>query len=216
MRAFASELLGGCVVGYEFRYLQGDIRMDAFSYLSVLLSIIVGLAITQILQGYRGILLSRTSVRLYAPTLIWSVLLLFFAAQFWWASFGLASHKQWDFVTFAVILFQTVCLYMLTAIVLPNIPSKGGVDLEAHYHAEVVPFFITSLLMLGASIAKDWMLNDRLPGATNLAFHAFFGVLAVIGLVMRRQRVVHLTIALAMILFSITYVGLLFARLGQS
>ena len=28
--------------------------MDAFSYLSVLFSIILGLAITQILQGYRG------------------------------------------------------------------------------------------------------------------------------------------------------------------
>ena len=33
--------------------------MDAFSYLSVLLSIIVGLAITQVLTGFRGIMLWR-------------------------------------------------------------------------------------------------------------------------------------------------------------
>ena len=32
--------------------------MDAFSYLSVLLSIILGLAITQVLQGFRGLMLS--------------------------------------------------------------------------------------------------------------------------------------------------------------
>lgn len=33
--------------------------MDAFSYLSVLLSIILGLAIQQILQGYRALILRR-------------------------------------------------------------------------------------------------------------------------------------------------------------
>ena len=33
--------------------------MDAFSYLSVLLSIILGLAIAQVLQGYRALLLAR-------------------------------------------------------------------------------------------------------------------------------------------------------------
>lgn len=45
--------------------------MDEFSYLSVLTSIIVGLAITQILKGYRGIVLSRARVRIYWPTLVW-------------------------------------------------------------------------------------------------------------------------------------------------
>ena len=34
--------------------------MDAFSYLSVLLSIILGLAITQVLQGFRGLMLARS------------------------------------------------------------------------------------------------------------------------------------------------------------
>src|SRR6478752_3714632 len=121
--------------------------MDAFSYLSVLLSIILGLAITQVLQGYRGLLLSRSRVQLYGPTMIWSALLLVFSAQLWWASFGLAGHKQWDFATFAVILLQTVLLYMMSAIVFPDVPSDGSVDLRAHYFREVVPFFVTSLLM---------------------------------------------------------------------
>jgi hypothetical protein len=189
--------------------------MDAFSYLSVLLSIILGLAITQVLQGYRGLLLSRSRVQLYAPTMIWSALLLVFSAQLWWASFGLASHKQWDFGTFAVILLQTVLLYMMSAIVLPDVPADGRVELEAHYFREVVPFFTTSLLMLAASIGKDWMLNGRLPAPANLAFHAFFAAMATLGIIVRRRRV-HLLIALAMVVFSVTYVSMLFAHLGQS
>ena len=189
--------------------------MDAFAYLSVLLSIILGLAITQVLQGYRGLLLSRSRVVLHTPTMIWSALLLVFAAQLWWASFGLANHKEWDFGTFAVILLQTVLLYMMSAIVLPDVAIEGRVNLHDHYYREVVPFFTTSLLMLAASIGKDWMLNHRLPQPTNLAFHGFFALMATLAIVSRKPCV-HLFIALAMIVFSVAYVGLLFARLGQS
>ena len=72
--------------------------MDAFSYLSVLLSIILGLAIAQVLQGYRAVLLARGRVRLSAPVLIWSGLILLFATQAWWASFGLRQRTDWDFL----------------------------------------------------------------------------------------------------------------------
>jgi hypothetical protein len=44
--------------------------MDSFSYLSVLLSIIIGLAVTQVLQGLRVLMLSRETARLYTPSLI--------------------------------------------------------------------------------------------------------------------------------------------------
>ena len=189
--------------------------MDAFSYLSVLLSIIIGLAITQILQGYRGLLLSRARVRLHGPTIVWSVLLLVFSAQLWWASFGLASHTQWNFATFGVILLQTILLYMMSAIVLPDFPDERVVDLREHYYREVAPFFTISLLMLATSIAKDWLLNDRLPDKTNLAFHALFAALAVVAIATRKPRV-HSLIACAMVLFIVAYIALLFAQLGQN
>lgn len=41
--------------------------MDEFSYLSVLLSVILGLAVTQILKGFRGLLLSRERIQLDCP-----------------------------------------------------------------------------------------------------------------------------------------------------
>src|SRR5947207_15965835 len=49
--------------------------MDEFSYLSVLLSVILGLAVTQILKGFRGLLLSRARIRLYWPVIAWAALL---------------------------------------------------------------------------------------------------------------------------------------------
>jgi len=42
--------------------------MDAFTYITVLLSIVLGLAITQVLLGFRGLILTRAKVKLYTPT----------------------------------------------------------------------------------------------------------------------------------------------------
>jgi hypothetical protein len=187
--------------------------VDAFSYLSVLLSIIVGLAITEVLQGYRTLLLARSQVVLYGPSLIWSALLLVFAAQFWWASFGLAAHREWSFATFGIILLQTIFLYMMSAIVLPDVPDDGELRLRDHYYRQVTPFFTISLLMLAVSVAKEWMLDDRLPDPTNLGFHAAFATMSVAALSTRRPRV-HEALAGGMVLFAFAYIAILFAHLA--
>ena len=103
--------------------------MDQFSYLSVLLSLIVGLAITQILKGWRGLMLARRRVEPYWPSLVWSVSLLLMNVQSWWAMFGLRDVRTWTFLLFSVVLAQTVVQYLLAAIVLPDFGAQR-VDLR--------------------------------------------------------------------------------------
>ena len=187
--------------------------MDAFSYLSVLLSIIIGLAITQILQGYRGLLLSRSRVTLYGPTLILSGLMLAFATQSWWASFGLADRQGWNFGDFAMVLLQTIILYMMAAVVLPDTPPGEPIDLRAHYYRERVPYFSLSLAMLVVSVGKEWILDGRLPHPANLAFHGIFAVASLVGLLVGRPRV-HLLLVPTTALVAAVYIALLFSRLA--
>ncbi|MCW3797808.1 hypothetical protein OMW55_08330 [Sphingomonas sp. BN140010] len=104
--------------------------MDAFSYLSVLLSIILGLAIQQVLQGYRALILSRRTIRFYPLPLIWSVLILLMVTQHWWASFSLARRTDWSFAAFATTLVLTGFIYMLAAIVLPDVRADEPLDLK--------------------------------------------------------------------------------------
>jgi len=59
--------------------------MDEFSYLSVLISVILGLAVTQILKGFGGILLSRARVRIYWPVIARAAFLLLICSQNWWS-----------------------------------------------------------------------------------------------------------------------------------
>jgi hypothetical protein len=186
--------------------------MDAFSYLSVLLSIILGLAITQVLQGYRSILLAKGRVRLSAPVLIWSGLVLLFATQSWWASFGLRERTDWDFLSFSIILLQMGLLYMLSALIFPEIAIDAEVNLAEHFDRHRRAFFGFLIGVLVASITKDVILDHRLPTPLNLAFHAMLITTAILGIFMRSSRV-QLWLALFAVAGFVLYISLLFAHL---
>ena len=186
--------------------------MDAFSYLSVLLSIILGLAIAQVLQGYRALLLARGRIRVDPAPLIWSALVLLFAAQAWWASFGLNARQNWDFADFTAILVQMGLLYMLSALVLPDVPAEEPVDLTLHFSRHRKPFFVFLIAMLASSIAKEAVLEHRLTSPLNLTFHALLALIAAGGIVLSNRKA-QLALALCASVGFLAYVALLFARL---
>ena len=186
--------------------------MDAFSYLSVLLSIILGLAITQVLQGYRALLLARGRIHVDPAPLIWSALVLLFAAQAWWASFGLTARHNWDFLDFAAILLQMGLLYMLSALILPDVPADQPVDLTGHFERHRKPFFAFLIAMLASSILKEAVLEHRLTSPLNLAFHLVLALTAAAGIFFAGKRT-QLGLALFAVAGFLTYVAVLFARL---
>ena len=186
--------------------------MDAFSYLSVLLSIILGLAMTQVLQGYRALLLARGKVHADPVPLIWSGLVLLFAAQAWWASFGLNARSDWDFLDFAVILVQMGLLYMVSALILPDVAAEEPVDLARHFDRHRRAFFAFLIAMLASSIGKEMVLEHRLPMPLNLAFHSMLAATAVVGIIVRDWKV-QLGLALLASASFVAYVALLFAHL---
>ncbi|MGE5062797.1 MAG: hypothetical protein ACM3IG_01895 [Myxococcales bacterium] len=186
--------------------------MDAFSYLSVLLSIILGLAITQVLQGYRALLLARGRIHTDPAPLIWSGLVLLFAAQAWWASFGLDARSNWDFLDFAVILLQMGLLYMLAALALPDVPAEQPVDLTRHFARHRKAFFAFLIAMLASSVAKEVVLEHQLPSPLNLGFHLLLAAIGIAGIAFSSRKV-QLALALAATAGFLSYVTLLFARL---
>lgn len=186
--------------------------MDAFSYLSVLLSIILGLAITQILQGFRDLMRARTRLRMYWPSLWWAGLLLVICVQEWWAMFSWRAYQPWTFQGFAVMLAQTIATYLAAALVLPELKDAEPVDLRAYYYANHRWFFAMLALAVVISIVKDAALNGSLPEPLNLGAQlAFIGIAAFAGL-SRNERVHKALAPLAGLLFA-AYIAVLFAKL---
>jgi hypothetical protein len=186
--------------------------MDEFSYLSVLLSIILGLAVAQLLIGMRGRMLTRARVRGFWPVQWWAALFLLVSTQTWWAMFGLRSRHNWDFSAFAILLAQVIALYLITGLIYPDFPADREVDLREHYFRQRRHFFTLSIISTALSICRDLILNHSLPGPTNLAFHLAFIAFAVSGLLIAREWYHKLLVIIAAVMFT-SYVVSLFTRL---
>lgn len=186
--------------------------MDEFGYLSVLLSIILGLSVTQLLQGLSGIVQARNRVRIYWPAVGWAILLLVVDAQAWWAMFGLRSHHPWTFLHFSIVLLETILLYLLAALVLPSFSGDEVVDLRANYFGHARWFFGAFVAVLIVSLLKDKILNGAFPGGINLAFHFIFIVWSALAAFIRNDRFHRISICLTALLFT-AYIALLFAEL---
>src|SRR5262245_56126664 len=122
--------------------------MDQFGYLTVLISIILGLGITQLLSGVGRLLQARSRVRLDWPTLAWVGLLLVIHVQTWWAMFGMRTFQNWTFFAFLIVLLQPIVLYLMAALVLPDTIPESALDLRDHYFAHSRWFFILAVSLL--------------------------------------------------------------------
>ena len=186
--------------------------MDAFNYLSVLLSIIIGLGLTQVLAACGRLIRMRMHVIWYWPALLWAAVLIVIDVQVWWTMFGLRARKEWTFVAFFVVLLQTVTLYMMSAVLLPEQVDERGVDLRQHYRRQAPWFFGFFVATLIVSVLKDVILDHSIPNNVNLTFHAIFLVISLLGMFSRREGV-HRALALCSAAGIGAYIAVLFARL---
>jgi hypothetical protein len=186
--------------------------VDAFSYLSVLLSIILGLGLTQLLTAAGRLIRHRDRVRVHWLPLAWAALLLLIYVQVWWAMYGLRFRREWTFVAFGIVLAQTATLYVMAAVALPEQVDEGETDLGVYFDRHHRWFFAFFLATLVVSVAKDVILGGRLPDRTNLIFHLVLGAGCLLGLSIRRRRFQEvLVVGFAVAI--IAYIGTLFADL---
>ena len=148
--------------------------MDSFTYIRVLLSIVLGLAITQVILGFRGLILTRVNVRLYGPTLIWAAIALLLPIQAWWADFSMRRQPNWTFFALLMILLHAISIYMFAALVLPDISGENLVDLKEHFFAHRSWLFGAGLASGVFSLSKTLTLYGHLPNLVDCAFEFTF------------------------------------------
>jgi hypothetical protein len=187
--------------------------MDNFSYLSVLVSIVLGLGITNLLLAVATLVRNRSRLRMYWPAPVWITTLFLIHVQTWWAMFGLREVASWSFAAFLIVLLQPVALFLMAAVISPQVPPAGVTDLRSQYFSEARWFFGTLAGALIISLAKDVVLYGKLPELPNLVAHAVFIAAALAGAVSRSDLVHKILAPLGLVLFG-GYIALLFTRLS--
>lgn len=187
--------------------------MDAFNYLSVLISLILGLAITQVLKGFRGLMQSRMRLQGYWPTVLWAILIVVISVQSWWSMYGLRHYEDWTFVAFSAVLAQTIVLYLLAALVLPDFFGDTAVNLREHYYGHRRWFFSLLALLIVTSLGKQLILEGSLPQPADLGFHVLFASAGISGALIGNPRYHEFLAAFSALAIG-AYIALLFTHLG--
>jgi hypothetical protein len=110
--------------------------MDPRDYLTVLVSIIIGLGVSHLLAGVGRMVVARRLVRVYWASLVMTAVVFLAHVQWWWSTIRSVEHLADNFFGFVFFLLVPVALYLLAVLVLPDFDDLAEpVSLRDHYYA---------------------------------------------------------------------------------
>jgi len=87
--------------------------VTAFEFLAVLLSMVFGLALTELLSGIAKAVHRRRLEAIDEVHLVWSCTVLLVLVLNWWVFFSWESHPTWSFETYLLLVLWTIAQYLL-------------------------------------------------------------------------------------------------------
>jgi len=108
--------------------------VDAFEYISVLTSIIIGLGMAQLLLGVTRIVQHPERNRPYWVHLCWVVYMFLFTVFWWWWEFNLGTIEVWTFGTYLLVILYGFLVFLQCALLSPaDVSDYNG--LKEYYYA---------------------------------------------------------------------------------
>ncbi|MFM8911699.1 MAG: hypothetical protein ACKOE6_02120, partial [Flammeovirgaceae bacterium] len=118
--------------------------MSAFEYVTVLISVILGLGITRILTGVANLFQRMDNVKIYGPHMAWVFFMLVLNIQEWWITYELRTYHPWSLPVFLFIMLYPVNLFVIAKMLFPIAINGKVIDLKAFYFSNYRKiFFLT-------------------------------------------------------------------------
>lgn len=139
--------------------------MSAFEYTSVLASIIIGLALVDILVSFNRLVRAGGVVKWHWAAPVAAVVVVLTLIQLWWSLYR-PQDAGMTIGEFLPLFVELVILFLLAAAALPDELPAEGVDLKAYYHRNGPYFWSLFTAALGwlllVSVVETAM-QGRLP-----------------------------------------------------
>ena len=187
--------------------------MDAFGYISVIFSVVIGLGLSHLLTGVVELYKVRGRVRFYWLHLLWVALTFLGHIFLWWTMWNLRLLRDWNFFYFLIILFAPVLLYVAAALLIPKVEPGVSYDLREYFYEYRPAFFGVNAAFTALMGAENWLLTGRMsPARVTAVFAAWFVLLCSSALV--RNRRFHAVVGVLVALLFLLFVVLFGLRLG--
>lgn len=108
--------------------------MGLFEFLMVLVSVVIGLGLTEILTGAANLLRARDSVRFHWFHVLFQLGVFFALLQQWWEFWDMHGMGEISYFAVLVILAPPVFLFLIAHLLYPRTPENA--DLEEYYYEQ--------------------------------------------------------------------------------
>jgi len=185
--------------------------MGKFEFVMVVISIIIGLAIAEILMGFVEILRRRSFGQIYWLHAVWAFQTFIIAVQQWTSRWFMQSFDDWNYLSMLLLLLPSVALFLACGLLFP----KEDVDLRGYYYQQRAIFFSILLGMTVLYSVHAWFLYGNPPGGRGDRFRLLV-ILTYLPLIASSRPKVHtiFTAAHAAIVF-VSFTTLFGGRAGR-
>jgi hypothetical protein len=177
-----------------------------FDYLAVLISVVLGLAVTHVLTGISGAINRRHHVRLDWVQLFWAINVLAYVLAVWWGMYWWKHLAVWTVQEFVFLTTYAIVLFLMASALFPGDGGRSDPE-QATFERNRTWFFglllAAHLIDIPETAAKQADGLRAVPPQYWFAGPAFIAI-ALTGLLTSR-RTVHAILAPAWLIVLVSY-----------
>ncbi len=180
--------------------------MTPYEYLTIFISVVLGLAVVHLLSGVALLLDTRIRARPDWIHVLWTANVLITTVLVWWFNFPLTGILVWTLPFFLNLVAYSVVLYLMSGLLYP-VRGSEVIDFKAHFEANRVRFFLVCLAFQVVDFSHAVLERQALGtdwSGIRLTVLALFAIAFVVG-ARTSNRTYHGVLVLAWLLTCILW-----------
>lgn len=171
--------------------------MSPFEYLMVMTSVVLALALAQLLRGATEIF---TNPNRYWVHSTWVLTLIFVIIQLWWGLWDINNLADWTFLSFLYVLSLPIGIFIAAYLL---IPANRTADSDWHEHFFAVRrwFFLTLLGFSVLAMTLSWALLGASLLHPYRIFQSILIIMNIVGLISKQPRIHEVLAVIYLIVF---------------
>lgn len=186
--------------------------MTRIEYLLPLVSVLIGLAMADLVTSLHRLLRASDQVRWHWIPLHWAAVTFLILLAYWWSFYDVAQAAVWNnLFAFGSHIALLIILFLVAAAALPDRAGEGGVNLLEYYLRQRRYFFGLYTLYFSYSLFDVWLRSGTLWRPINWLVLLYIAVLILLAWTARVW--VHAVVSIAVAVSTILLIAQYYARL---
>jgi len=166
--------------------------MGLFEFLMILISVVIGLALSEILTGAAGMLRDRDSIRFYWIHILFQLGVFVALLQQWWESWNFVDIVEIRFLSVLTLLLPSVILYLIAHLLNPRPMTNANLKEYYYRQAPILWGLAIGGTILGTFV-KPLVIGDVVLQVANISGIPMMAICSV--LIFSRNHRVHSVLA---------------------